>query len=194
MNSGDWVLGILKIDALFPLILKTKDQRDLIIREAESKDAGLLLQYIERVSGETDNLSFGPGEFEMSVAEEAEYLERCLGVKNCIYLLAYVDQTLAGALNFSSSNRSRLIHVGEFGITVQKSFWGLGVGAMLMDALIDWARKGGIIKKINLKVRTDNHPAINLYIQKGFTVEGVMKMENYVNGVYTDLLQMGLIL
>ena len=179
---------------MFPLILKTKDHRNLIVREGERKDAGLLLQYIERVSGETDFLSFGPGEFEMSLSEEADYLERCLAAPNCIYLLAFVDQTLAGALNFSSRNRSRLIHVGEFGITVQKSFWGLGVGTVLMDALIEWARQSKIIKKINLKVRTDNHPAINLYIQKGFTVEGVMKMENYVNGVYTDILQMGLIL
>ncbi len=174
--------------------MQTRDHRALVIREGEGTDAGLVLRHLERVCAETDFLSFGPEEFDMQEEEEAAHLDRCRAASNCVYLLAFVDQTLAGSLNFSSRNRSRLIHVGEFGITVQKSFWGIGVGAALMDALINWARDGGIIKKINLKVRTDNHPAISLYIQKGFTVEGVMKMENYSNGVYTDLLQMALFL
>ena len=179
---------------MFPQLSITKDQRDLLIREAERDDAASVLAYIEKVSGETNFLSFGPGEFEMEEEQEAGYLERCKSAVNCIYLLAFVDQTLVGSLNFSSRNRSRLIHVGEFGITVQKSFWGIGVGSALMDALLTWGRENEVIKKINLKVRTDNHPAIDLYKQKGFTVEGVMKMENYVDGVYHDILQMGIIL
>lgn len=179
---------------MFPRILQTKDQRDLIIREAEGKDAGLVLQYIERVSGETTYLSFGPGEFEKGEEEQVEFLHRCAAAKNCIYFLAFVDATLAGTLNFSSRNRSRLMHVGEFGVTVQRSFWGLGVGDALLDALIDWARQNPVIKKINLQVRTDNQPAIRLYRKKGFTVEGELKQEIFVDGVYHDLLHMGLIL
>ena len=105
--------------ALFPRILQTRDKRNLVIREGDGQDAGLVLTHLERVCAETDFLSFGPGEFEMDEREEAVYLDRCLSSENCVYLLAFVDQTLAGSLNFSSRNRKRLIHVGEFGITVQ---------------------------------------------------------------------------
>ncbi len=176
---------------MFPNILTTRDNRHLLIREAEASDAASLLDYFERVSGETAFLSFGPGEFEMTEAEEAVYLSRCKMAPNCLYLLAYVDQTLAGTLSCASSNRSRLIHVGEFGITVPRAFWGQGIGDALMDAMLDWARASGIIKKINLKVRTDNLPAIKLYKKKGFEIEGVLKKENLVDGIYHDLLHMG---
>ena len=176
---------------MFPLLVKTKDNRDLLIREAEKPDAALILEYIERVSGETDFLSFGPGEFELNEAQEAEYVDRCLKSDNCVHMLAFVNQTLAGQLKFSSRKRKRLIHVGEFGITVRKSFWGMGVGSALIDTLVQWGISGGIIKKINLKVRSDNYPAISLYVKKGFTVEGVLKMENYCDGIYRDILQMG---
>lgn len=179
---------------MFPRLTKTNDNRDLIIREAEAEDAALLLQHFERVSGETDFLSFGPGEFEMTVEQEADFLARCRTAENCVFLLAFVDQTLAGTLNFSSRNRSRLIHVGEFGMAIQKSFWRLGIGSILLDGLIDWARAGGIIKKINLKVRADNLKAMDLYFKKGFVVEGLQKKENYVDGVYRDLFHMGLII
>ena len=175
---------------MFPRILKTRDKQHLIVRYAEASDAALLLDYIEQVSGETAFLSFGPGEFEMTAETEAAYLDSCRSAENCLYLLAFVDQTLAGTLNCSSRNRKRLIHVAEFGITVRRAFWGQGIGDALMDALFDWAQATGIIKKINLKVRADNQPAIKLYEKKGFEVEGVLKKENYIDGVYHDLLHM----
>lgn len=178
---------------MFPRILKTRDDQHLVIREAEASDAALLLAYFERVSGETSFLSFGPGEFEMTEAEEAVYLDRCRGAANCLYVLAFVDQTLAGTLSCASSNRKRLIHVAEFGITVSRACWGKGVGDALMDSMLDWAKASGIIKKINLKVRADNAPAIKLYKKKGFEVEGVLKKENFVDGVYHDLLHMGVL-
>ncbi len=176
---------------MFPRILNTRDNQHLIIRHAESSDAALLLDYIEQVSGETNFLSFGPGEFEMNVEDEATYLDSCKTANNCIYLLAFVDQTLAGTLNCSSRNRKRLIHVAQFGITVRKAFWGQGIGNALMDSLLDWADATGVIKKINLKVRTDNEPAIKLYKKKGFEIEGVLKKENFIDGVYYDILHMG---
>ena len=179
--------------AQFPQIIKLKNDKEMLIREAESHDAGLLIEYIERVSGETNFLSFGPGEFEMSEEEEADYLSGCAERDHCLYLLAFVDGNMVGTLHFSSRNRSRIIHVGDFGITVQKAFWGFGIGNVLMDALIDWATASTVIKKINLKVRTDNQRAIQLYLKKGFTVEGVMKMENFVDGKYYDIMLMALI-
>ncbi len=179
---------------MFPKLLRTRDGRDLLIREATPEDAGLLVAYLDKVSGESDFLTFGSGEFDLTEEEEERYLLKCQTMMNCLYLLAFVDETLAGALNFSSRNRPRLIHVGEFGITVQKQFWGAGIATALMDGLIDWARASDIITKINLKVRTDNHRAMELYFRKGFTVEGLMKNETLIDGKYYDILTMGLLL
>ncbi len=52
------------------------DGRILLIRPATAADAATLLDYVEAVGGESDFLSFGPGEFGLSLAEEQAFLEK----------------------------------------------------------------------------------------------------------------------
>ena len=47
-----------------------------------------------------------------------------------------------------------------------------------MDTLIDWARSTGSIRKIALRVRTDNARGIALYREKGFEVEGTLRQRD----------------
>jgi len=56
----------------------------LFIREAAGIDAADLLKYIGQISGETDFLTFGPGEFKMTEDEERFYLDKCLQAENCL--------------------------------------------------------------------------------------------------------------
>lgn len=63
-------------------------------------------------------------------------------------------------------------HVGGFGISVLRCHWGAGIGTALLDGLIDWARSGGVIGKINLTVRPDNSAARALYRRRGFCPRG----------------------
>ncbi len=55
-------------------IHRLKDGRHLLIREAVPEDAPALLEFCEAVSHESNFLSFGPGEFDMTVAQEEEFL------------------------------------------------------------------------------------------------------------------------
>ncbi len=50
------------------------DGRTVEIRAAVPADAAAMLEYLEAVSGESDFLTFGPGEFELTEAQEAEHL------------------------------------------------------------------------------------------------------------------------
>ena len=166
----------------------------LLIREAEAEDAGALLTYIEDVSGESDYLTFGPGEFELTEREEAEFLRACRASDNEVYLLALAGDEIVGTLNFSAGHRSRVKHSGELGMSVRKAYWGQGVGSSLLDTLLDWAQQTRVIKKINLRVRADNQRAILLYERKGFVREGTLRKEVFLDGVYYDLEWMGLFL
>jgi UDP-glucose 4-epimerase len=85
-----------------------------------------------------------------------------------------------------------LQHAGEFGISVLRKYWGIGVASSLIDSLLEWSIDGNIIRKINLRVRADNHRAISLYKLKGFVVEGILKNEIFLNNTYYDNLWMGL--
>ena len=171
-----------------------KNGRMLSIREAAIEDAGAVLDYVEGISGESDYLSFGPGEFELSVPEEEAYLRKCRDSDNQLYLLGLVDGVVASALTFSAGRRPRVRHSGEFGLSVRKRYWGLGVGSLMLDTLIDWAKDTEIITKINLRVRTDNQRAIQLYEGKGFVREGTICMEMLLDGKYYDHHWMGLVL
>ena len=72
--------------------------------------------------------------------------------------------------------------------------WGSAkcVGSVLIKYLVSWARDSQIIRKINLKVRTDNFRAINLYKRLGFISEGIITREFFINGEFFDSMHMGL--
>jgi RimJ/RimL family protein N-acetyltransferase len=167
---------------------------EVIIREAEADDARSLLEYIEDTAAETDFLAFGPGEFSLTDEEEAEFLESCRKSPNEVYLMALIGDTIVGTLSFTGGHRPRNRHAGEFGMTVRKMFWGQGIGSLLLDSLIAWARGGGVVTKINLEVRADNERAINLYERKGFEREGRILNSLRHRGKFYDCLTMGLIL
>lgn len=164
----------------------------LLIREATPEDAAPLLNYVHVVCGESDFLTFGPGEFELTVAQEEAYLSGSLVPNNQIYILGLIEGTIVAALNFSGGRRPRVRHSGEFGMSVRKEEWGRGIGSLMVDTLIAWAKEGGIVRKIDLRVRTDNERAILLYERKGFVREGTLRRQMFLDEEYYDLYAMGL--
>jgi RimJ/RimL family protein N-acetyltransferase len=171
---------------------KLKNGRLVELREATSGDASELLSFIQKVSSESDFLTFGSNEFDMSEHEEKTYLETQSNSNNRIYLVATIDEKIVAMLNFTGGSRPRTQHNGEFSMVVLKAYWGLGIGSHLVDTLLKWAKSTQIIKKLNLRVRTDNFPAIHLYEKKGFVKEGTLHKEIFIDGNYYDLLWMGL--
>ena len=168
------------------------DGRTLLIRSATAADAAALLEYVEAVGRESDFLSFGPGEFGLSLAEEQTFLEK-LGTRgNEFYIVGLVNGLIVSALTFTGGERPRVRHRGEFGISVRKEYWGLGIASLMLDRLLDWARRSGIVTKINLRVRVDNLRAIRLYERKGFVREGTISREAVVDGEYFSDYHMGL--
>ncbi len=177
---------------MVPKNIKLRNDQILIIREAEKKDAPQVLEYVNKIAGETDYLTFGPGEFNLSIEQEEEFIEDHLVSDNKLFIIAEVDEILAGALTFAGGNRKRIQHTGEFGCSVLEKYWGLGIATKLVEALVKWAELSGVIKKINLKVRADNMRAINLYKRLGFCQEGFITREHHTSGQFYDSLFMGL--
>lgn len=172
--------------------LHLKNGHVLVIREAAAKDARAVLDYVEAISGESDFLTFGPGEFELTEAEKKDFLRNHRDSDNQLYMLGLIDDTVVSTLTFSAGRRPRVRHSSEFSMSVRKQYWGLGIGSLMLNTLIDWARGTQIVKKINLRVRTDNQRAIALYEGKGFAMEGTIHKEIFLDGKYFDHHWMGL--
>ncbi|MFX1487199.1 MAG: GNAT family N-acetyltransferase [Promethearchaeota archaeon] len=162
------------------------DGLKLLIREATAEDSRSVLDYVQQVCGESDFLTFGPGEFGLNEQQEKEFIENNRGTENRLVILGLISSRIVSVLNFSGGQRPRIRHCGELGMTVKRQYWGRGIGTLMLDVAIAWARDTHIIKKINLRVRTDNTRAISLYEKKGFLKEGTIRKEIFIDGKYYD--------
>lgn len=177
---------------MIPQSYTLKNGQSLILREAQPNDAIKLIAHVNTMSHESSFTTISPGEFDMSVEDETRFLQDCLAADTQLYLIALIDEHIVGALHFATGKRARVRHSGEFGLSVLKAYWGLGIGSLLLEALISWAKANPVIKKINLRVRTDNLRALKLYEKKGFHSEGILKAEIYHDTHYYDLYSMAL--
>lgn len=170
-----------------------KNGEKVQIREAVKEDAPGLLAFLERIGGESDNLTFGPGEMNITLEQEEAFVEGMREKPGSIFLCA-LNETgrIIATTHFMAGTMPRTRHAGELGVTVAKDYWGMGLGSAMMDHLLDWVRAQKTIRKVNLRVRADNHNAIHLYEKKGFVREGLIVREYLIHGVLHDVLWMGL--
>ena len=171
--------------------LELRDGRRVRIRRAEPDDAAAILAYLARVGAESVNLTFGAEGPGLSVQEEREYLTRVAASDNALAIVALAGEEIVGSLTFDGGPRARLRHAGEFGISVLQAYAGVGLGKALIEYLIAWAERSGVVRKINLKVRVDNEPAIRLYERMGWVHEGRTTRDTLIDGQFNDCLMMG---
>jgi RimJ/RimL family protein N-acetyltransferase len=179
--------------AKFPPRTQTlKNGNVLTIRMPKLVDASLLIDYINQVSSESDNLSFGKGEAPFTKAMEEQYIGSLKVDPNKIMALGVIEGNIIAVSDINSPPLPRLRHFGELGLSVMKKYWNIGVGTALLNYLIDWASTEGNLRKINLHVKETNTFAIHLYKKLGFVEEGRISRGMYINGEYFDLITMGL--
>jgi len=166
---------------------KLKNDSTLLIREVARDGARAVLHYLQSISGESDFLYFGPGEFEFTELQEEEFIRKYIGSDHQRFILGSIDDTMVALLNFTAGHRPRIRHAGEFSMSVRKPYWAMGIGSWMLDTLIGWAGDTHIVKIINLLVPTDNQGAILLYERNGFVIEGTMHKAILSNGKYHDL-------
>ncbi len=87
-------------------------------------------------------------------------------------LVAVVDGRVVGNLGLDIVQNPRRRDVGAMGMSVHDAFQNRGIGSALMAAMIDLADNWLGLRRIELQVWTDNHPAIHLYEKFGFAIEG----------------------
>ncbi|NEZ46112.1 GNAT family N-acetyltransferase [Clostridium niameyense] len=171
-----------------------KNGTEVIIRKAEKKDAQNMINFYNVVGGETTFLSFGKNEFKMPLNDYENFIESTNAEKNSIVLVATINDEIISIATVESPQKAKGRHVGEFGIVISQKYCGLGLGTELMTILIEWAKSNGITKKISLVTNETNSTAIKLYKNLGFEEEGILRNECFIDGVYSNLIYMGLLL
>lgn len=157
---------------------------EIIIREANKEDAQELIIYTKRIGGESDNLTYGSEGMPITVEQEISFLEGMNKDEHSVFYCAWQGDKLVGTANLSGMPR-RMSHRAELGISVLKDYWNNGIGTLLMQYIIDYAKKQGI-EIINLEVRSDNKGAIHLYEKYGFKKTGTIPAFFKIMDEYID--------
>ncbi len=143
-----------------------------LLRSVDGKDAAQVLNNIKVTISETDNLMRLPTEPLYTLEKEAEYLQKTADSPKEIKVAAFIDGkivALAGLDPVSTSQKCR--HRAGFGISVQKQYWGLGLGNLLMEIILNQAVIAGY-EQVELDVVTTNLTALHLYKKFGFEIFG----------------------
>jgi len=147
------------------------DGRRLTVKEAEETEANELIRFISIVGCESKFLTYDPDEYKIRNIDEKKFIRSFRKSDNQAILIGRVQNEIVGHLVFRSGILQRVRHIGEAGISVSKKNWGIGIGTLMMNALLDWAKKSKVIRKVKLRVRSDNNRAIAVYKKVGFIEE-----------------------
>ena len=160
----------------------------LIIRELTTDDAEQLIAYTKQIGGESDNLTFGADGFPVTVEKEKDILQSMTDDPHSVMLGVWRGEELIADGSLNSLPR-RMSHRAELGMTVKKAHWNQGIGSMLMERLIQYAKENGI-ELIYLEVREDNIAAIHLYENFGFRQTGTLPAYFKIGNEYFDFWSM----
>lgn len=149
-----------------------RDGRECVLRNACGADAQEVLDSFNLTHSQTDFLLTYPDENSYDVERERQYLTERECSPDEVELCAVVEGHVAGCAGIETVGRKEKVkHRAEFGISIERAYWGLGIGRALLKACIECARRAGYLQ-MELSVVADNASALSLYEKAGFVEYG----------------------
>ncbi len=170
-----------------------KDGTTLTIRPLIPADAEQVVNYMHLVAAESDNLTFGAGEFSMTTEDEANFIQAAANAPRSYFAGGFIGNTLVSVANLRGETKARLQHNCEIGISVLQEFWNNGIASAMLIELIRFATEIDM-RAIHLLVNAENKPAIRVYEKYGFEHVGHHNGYMNINGRYLDCYLMDLYL
>jgi RimJ/RimL family protein N-acetyltransferase len=160
------------------------------VRLATPGDAHALVDLAESVGREDGRWILGTGPWR-SVSDERRYLRTIHRHPDAAVFVAEDEGAgaIVGRLSLARDPHPASRHVADVGLMVAESHRRQGVGTMLLERAVVWARDAGI-RKLELHVFPWNEPALGLYESFGFVREGYRKRHYERGGELVDAILM----
>jgi RimJ/RimL family protein N-acetyltransferase len=159
-----------------------------VVRRAAPGDAPALVDLAESVGREDGRWILGTGPWR-SVADERRYLRTIQGHVDAAVFLAEDGDRIVGRLSLARDPHPASRHVADLGLMVAASHRRQGVGTMLLEQAVAWARDARVCK-LELHVFPWNGPALALYESFGFEREGYRRRHYERGGELVDAVLM----
>ena len=170
--------------------LATKNGKEIMIRTAKIKDAPQLRNLVFNVSKERIYSMVEPEEFTETVKSNRERIKRYKDGVGKLYIVTEHNKKITGLVQFDNFYFKKSRHNGLFTMFIAKPWREKGIGKLMMEEFLAWAKSNPVIEKISLNVFSNNPRAIALYKKMGFRQEGLCKRDMKINGEYVDSVLM----
>lgn len=149
-----------------------KDGRECVLRNGTEQDGQAVTEVFNRTHAQTDYLLSYPEENSFTAEQEAQFLQKKTESENEIEILAEIGGAIVGTAGIERVGaKEKVRHRAAFGISVERAYWGLGIGRALTEACVECAKDAGYAQ-LELDVVAENHRAIALYESAGFVEYG----------------------
>ena len=165
-----------------------KNETELTLKSPELSDAKMLLDHIIKATGQTDFLVSTPNDYDDDISKEEAFISSFNDSDNYL-ICAYVNGKIIGVCSLKFLKHKKDKHRAKVGIAIIKEYWGLGIGSIMFDEMIEISRNTPFIEQIELDggVISQNERAISLYKKKGFVKTGNIPHQLKLNdGTYLD--------
>lgn len=185
------MIGTMKIE---PFTAELTDGRKIKIREAHIQDASELMQCIKTYMGDSSYQVMEQDEFDHLMYKAREWVNAFIEEEHSLLLVAEHNGHIVGNLDITGASRRRLRHNGLVGLGMLKQFREHGLGSILLETGINWARNHSQLERLWLQIIDGNNPALQLYRKFGFVEEG--RQKNFIKTAtgYSDNIIMALML
>lgn len=164
-----------------------KTGQEVILRNAEKRDAQDLIHYLKMTTAETPYLIREPDEVTLSVEYEESFIQNMVESERELMLIATVDGKHVGNCSLMSiGSFKRYRHRCEIAIALYQEYRGRGIGRIMMETVMKAAKELGY-EQAELEVIADNKGAIALYEKLGFETYGCFPDNmKYEDSTYVD--------
>lgn len=159
-----------------------------VVRPARDSDAPALVGLAENVGREDGRWILGTGPWR-SIADERRYLRTIHKHPDAAVFVAEDEGAIVGRLSLARDPHPASRHVADLGLMVAETHRRRGVGTMLLEQAVAWARAAGV-GKLELHVFPWNEPALALYASFGFEREGYRRHHYERGGELVDAILM----
>ena len=153
-------------------MITLKNGMECCLRNGTESDGQAVLKNFHLTHEQTDYLFSYPDENSFDAEQESLFLKEKTESENEIEIIAVVGGVVVGTAGIEAvGSKYKVRHRAELGISIDKEFWGLGIGRALMDACIECARSAGYVQ-LELDVVSENVRAVSMYEKAGFAEYG----------------------
>ncbi len=168
-----------------------KDNATVLIREATTHEADELRCVVKEYVEESEFIPYAENEYQLSLEDETKWIESFHQVPNSLLLLALVDGKIVGNITLTGNKRKQLQHTAIVGLGMLKPFRGKGLGRLLFEAAIGWAKDDSGLESLTLELNEANEVGRKLYESLGFIQVGRLPRNvKFSTTYYTDTIIM----